>query len=178
MFINELLVEIGNKAYQVGPLSKFDVPKSPDDSSLGHKLNLLKLHKAYRFKNEEGLEYGILFYFTRDENKNSGREISFYINTPQGPKFDKSDTGDEFKILSTVKNVLQAYLQKYNPDFISFSGASVSHNDLYDKFVSNVDKFIPNWTRGPTIADDYGNLKFTLVPKNKKVKLTFNYPRV
>lgn len=174
MQIRELLTEIGDKPYQIQPISKMQIPKFPGHTLKQRKVNLLPLHKSYGFTSKNGNQYGILFYNAKDDNEVRGVDISFYQKTPKGPEYNLTNTGDQIKVFSTVFKIINLYLNTYKPKFVSFSGASRSHNNLYDYIVNHVERFIPNWQKGPLVYDEYENIKYTLTPKGSKIKLTFN----
>lgn len=174
MKITEVLLEVFEHSYPFQPLSKFNIPKPVDISKLAHTFDILQLLRAYGFKSDKGLFYGVLFHGFQDDQKVPGIIVSLFVQLPQGAVFDKSNTGDQLRVLATVKEILKFYLQKYQPNYIAFSGASDKHNKLYSMMAKYQKEIAPDYRRGPTVTDDQGGQLFTFVNAKRKIKLTFN----
>jgi hypothetical protein len=100
-----------------------------------------RTHRLYEasFKNERGNKIVVdMQYGDIDDLWN----ISFALDPGYGqPKImDKTKTGDEFKIFSTVMDIIGKFIKKEKPDNIGFSADGRSRIKLYDAFEKRYSK--------------------------------------
>lgn len=112
-----------------------------------HKLVDPKMgDNTYEFRSSNGLTYFVIFNLY----SNSHLEIEFELSeNPLGKrsKVSVSGTGDQFKIFSTIKNIVDHHLRFMNLNilkYISFlaNGQEPSRVKLYDKFIPIIQKML------------------------------------
>lgn len=52
-----------------------------------------------------------------------------------GSRAGNIGTGDEFKVYSTIINILYTFIQKYNPDVLMFAGKEDTKSHLYNRII-------------------------------------------
>ena len=53
---------------------------------------------------------------------------------------DITGSGNEFIVFSTVKNIINEYMNKHSPDYLHFEAQQPSRKKLYRRFVKNLSK--------------------------------------
>lgn len=80
-----------------------------------------------------------------------------------GP-FSVNQAGDSFRVFATVVKIIQIFAAKMQPDEMTFSASEPSREKLYDRFVHNVDRGLPEY-RATSHAYTGGGKSYTFTRK-------------
>lgn len=153
------------------------------DSSYPFKATRYNGSDGYMFKTEAGQEYFVDIF---DLQYNTNILVEFYAIKPRkeadvcSPPRHLSgitNTGDSFKVFSTVRNAILAYLQKNKEvDSISFSAdaAEPSRVALYNRIAKNPGKWFPGFTEMTTKSSQgawMSSMYFTIHKPNAKLPI-------
>ena len=153
MRATELLTELANKPYP------FRQILSREDTGTA----------TYNFATDAGTKYEVEFIGDKDNlvfTDDKRVQVVFNIRDLDDLEqiYSPSKTGDEFRVMSTIIHIMQHYAKQHHPAHISWSTVHfASRKKLYDRLISQVSKWLPNYTatksigRGPT----YGHYELT-----------------
>ena len=102
--------------------------------------------EQYKFTTDSGLKYQVYMV-----NQGQGWELSFnidfnYLRTlgkSVDDAFKLSGTGDQFKVLATVQDIVKDFITKKKPNVIEFAASEPSRRRLYSLFTANFEKSQP-----------------------------------
>lgn len=103
----------------------FDLREIYDNITTSYKFTILNNTYLVWFDNSQGrivMEFGLV-----------GEKISDYGQVSPSLTMGLSNTGNSFKVYSTVLNCLRKYLITYKPDKVEFSGYTEKQQNIYKK---------------------------------------------
>lgn len=84
-------------------------------------------------------------------------EIGFAYVDPKTDTqtIDVTGTGHAFRVLATIKSIVNQYLERLEPEFISFNGKSkdASRISLYRRIANSAPRWLPNYSKESESSD-------------------------
>lgn len=140
---------------------KEDIITELNDNPLPYKAYEESFGMLYRF-NVNGIPYDVEF-----EKQGDQYAMAFYMRDKNGKALThKTNTGNSFKVFSTVISILNQFINKYQPSKVEFIADQdePSRIRLYDTIIHRLR--IPNYTATRGKIDKYGLVGYTIAKAN------------
>lgn len=153
----ETINEIGDSNYAVmhAGTSRPTLAQKNQQAKLGG--TDVKKHDNFDFSTPEGMNYGIGLHTYKSDKRGKGIMVDFYNKDEIDTPYDKTGTGNEFKVFSTVRNVILKYLSEH-PElrFLTFSAknSEPSRVRLYSAAAKDPNKWFPGFTEVSKKSDN------------------------
>jgi len=155
----EFVTEIGDSNYAVQ--QDFDRRKTLAQKNSQAKMGVssaIKRNAQFSFQTPDGVDYGVgIHTYKSAKGRGLGIMVDFFDKGDFNSSYDISGTGNEFKVFSTVRQIVLNYLNEHPEiNFLTFSAknAEPSRVKLYSAAAKNPNKWFPGFTEVQSKTDD------------------------
>lgn len=149
MRATEFVNEVGDSAYDV---HHAETRKTKTKGRIRNaKMGMMDItgREFFNFSTPEGVNYSIGIHQFESSKRGTGIVVEFQNRDDKEFPYDRTGTGNEFTVFSTVRKVILKYLSEHpNVNFLAFSAKNTepSRIRLYNAAASNPAKWFPGFT--------------------------------